>query len=110
MIIDVMYLKAVKRLVKYYWHNYRWLQNIIDVIEKAELCPRDLWKTLSFAQFHRQTQILILEILNVFLWLKLSSSLFLDKIKHFSKVSSGFIYTFYNPYLSPLTYDLLPNR
>jgi hypothetical protein len=28
------------------------------------------------------------------------------KIKHFSKVSSGFIYTFYNPYLSPITYDL----
>jgi len=27
----------------------------------------------------------------------------LDKIKHFSKVSSGFIYTLYNPYLSPTT-------
>ena len=36
-------------------------------------------------------------------WLKLSSSLVLDKIKHFSKVSSGFIYTLYNPYLSPTT-------
>ena len=34
----------------------------------------DLCKTSPFAQFLRQTQILILEILNVFLWLKSSSS------------------------------------
>ena len=33
---------------------------------------RDLCKTALFAQFLRQAQILILEILNVFLWLKLS--------------------------------------
>ena len=41
----------------------------------------------SFAQSLRQTQILILEILNVFLWLKFSPFLTLTKIEHFSKVS-----------------------
>ncbi|MBU4388046.1 MAG: hypothetical protein KKB23_00720, partial [Proteobacteria bacterium] len=40
-----------------------------------------------FAQFRRQTQILSLEILNVFLHLKFSPSLNLNKIEHFSKVS-----------------------
>jgi hypothetical protein len=34
-----------------------------------------------------QAQILILKILNVFLWLKFSPSLNLNKIEHFSKVS-----------------------
>jgi hypothetical protein len=55
---------------------------------------RDLCKTPSFARFLRQTQILILEILNVFLRLKFSSSpdygtcsLDSNKIEHFSKVS-----------------------
>ncbi|GMQ79670.1 MAG: hypothetical protein BMS9Abin03_097 [Thermodesulfobacteriota bacterium] len=38
-IIDVVCLKAVKLLLKYYCHNYRWIQNYIDVIKKAELCP-----------------------------------------------------------------------
>ena len=41
-IIDVLYLNAVKLLLKYYCYNYRWIQKIIDVIEKAELYPRDL--------------------------------------------------------------------
>ena len=48
---------------------------------------RDLCKTPPFAQFRRQAQILILKILNVFLWLKFSPSLNLNKIEHFSKVS-----------------------
>jgi hypothetical protein len=73
---------------------------------------RDLCKTPPFAQFRRlprgmrslflwgQAQILILKILNVFLWLKFSPSLALSprlnikygfnwagKIGHFSKVS-----------------------
>jgi hypothetical protein len=48
----------------------------------------DLCKTLPFAQFQRQTQILSLEILNVFLHLKFSPSLNLNKIEHFSKVST----------------------
>ncbi len=48
---------------------------------------RDLCKTSSFAQFRRQAQILILEILNVLLWLRFSPSLNLNKIEHFSKVS-----------------------
>ncbi len=45
---------------------------------KSVLTMRDLCKTPPFAQFRRQTQILILKILNVFLWLKFSSSLNLD--------------------------------
>ena len=42
---------------------------------------------LPFAQFRRQAQILILEILNVFLWLKFSPFLALNKIERFAKVS-----------------------
>jgi len=51
----------------------------------------DLCKTPPFAQFRRQAQILILKILNVFLWLKFSPSLDLNKIERFSKVSQGII-------------------
>jgi hypothetical protein len=58
-------------------------------LPESNLCAtRDLWKTSPFAQSQRQTQILILEILNVFLWLKFSFSLTLDEIEHFSKVSN----------------------
>jgi hypothetical protein len=69
-------------------------------IKKAQLflappSKRDLCKTPPFARFPRQTQILILEILNVFLRLKFSSSpddgtcsLNLNEIEHFSKVSA----------------------
>jgi len=39
------------------------------------------------AQYLRQAQILILEILNVFLWLKFSPSLILNKIEHFENAS-----------------------
>ena len=42
-----------------------------------------------FAQFPRHAQILILEILNVFLWLKFSRSLNLNKNSHFPKVLFG---------------------
>ncbi len=48
---------------------------------------RNFCKTPPFAQFQRQAQILSLEILNVFLRLKFSPSLNLNKIEHFSKVS-----------------------
>ena len=48
---------------------------------------RDLCITPPFARLLRQAQILILEILNVFLWLKLSPSLYLAKIGRSSKVS-----------------------
>ena len=41
-----------------------------------------------FAQFLRQSQIVILEILNVFMWLKFSPFLNLNKNEHFSKVST----------------------
>jgi len=51
------------------------------------MSKRDLCKTPPFAQFLRQAQILILKILNVFLWLKFLPSLALNKIEHFSKVS-----------------------
>ena len=44
------------------------------------------YKTSPFAQFLRQTQILILEILNVYLCLKSSSSLNLSKIGHFLRL------------------------
>ena len=48
---------------------------------------RNFCRTSSFSQFLRQTQILILEISNVFLWLKFSPSLNLNKIEHSAKVS-----------------------
>ncbi|MGA8178795.1 MAG: hypothetical protein WB792_01965, partial [Desulfobacterales bacterium] len=48
---------------------------------------RNLCKTLLFAQFLRQAQFLILKIRNVFLWLKISPSLNLNKNEHFPKVS-----------------------
>jgi hypothetical protein len=41
------------------------------------------FKTPQFAQSLRQAHILILEILNVFLWLKYSPSLTLNKLKRF---------------------------
>jgi hypothetical protein len=48
---------------------------------------RDLCKTPLFARFLHQAQILILEILNVFVWLKLSPSLNSNKNRCFAKVS-----------------------
>ncbi len=66
---------------------------ILEVIpEQKQRCirltiKRDLCKTPPFVQFLCQAQILILEILNVCLWLKFSPSLNLNKIEHFSKVS-----------------------
>jgi len=47
---------------------------------------------IFYNQFLRQAQILILKILNVFLWLKFSPSLLLNKIEHFSKVSGKITY------------------
>ena len=41
------------------------------------------FKTLHFDQYLRQTKILILEILNVFMWLKFLPSLILNKLKRF---------------------------
>jgi len=40
-----------------------------------------------FAQFPCKSQILIIKILNAFLWLKFSAFLNLNKNEHFSKVS-----------------------
>jgi len=48
---------------------------------------RDLCKMALFARFLRQAQILILEIFNIFLWLKFSPSLNSNKNYHFSKAS-----------------------
>ena len=45
------------------------------------------FKTSPFAQYLRQAKILILEILNVFLWFKFSPSLILNKIEHFETAS-----------------------
>jgi hypothetical protein len=50
---------------------------------------RNLYKTSPFAQSLRQTQILVLKILKVFLRLKSSPSSTLDKIERFVKVSPG---------------------
>ena len=44
-------------------------------------------KRPPFAQSLRCVQILILEIFNIFLWLKSSRALILNEIEHFSKVS-----------------------
>jgi len=49
---------------------------------KSPKC-RANFKTSHFTPFLCQTQILILEILNVFLWLKFSPSLILNKMKRF---------------------------
>jgi len=71
-------------------------KSMLNYVKKTWEKWRDLCKTSTFAQSLRQTQILVLEILNVFLWLKFSSFLTLNKIKHFSKVS----------WLGPLIPDL----
>ncbi len=46
------------------------------------------FKTSPFAQYLRQAQILIFEILHVFLWLKYSPSLILNEIEHFETAST----------------------
>ena len=71
-----------------------WRNRTFNLLIKSQvLCLVELtaqWdpcKTPPFAQFRRQAQILSLEILNVFLHLKFSPSLNLNKIERFSKVS-----------------------
>jgi len=73
-------------------HKVRFLTKPLKILLTAielvlVISKRDLCKTPPFSQFLRQAQILILKILNVFLWLKFSLSLALNKIGHFSKVS-----------------------
>jgi len=58
-----------------------------QVVKKNTILNRGNFKTSPFAQYLRQAQILILEILNVFLWLKFSPSLILIKIEHFETAS-----------------------
>ncbi|MBT8370164.1 MAG: hypothetical protein KJO34_04315 [Deltaproteobacteria bacterium] len=68
--------------------DYNQIQQLRGAFNGCSLFKiRDLCKTPLFTQFLRQAQILILEILNVFLWLKFSPSLHLSKNEHFSKVS-----------------------
>jgi len=55
-------------------------------LQNAPFCPISAKASLKC---QRQSQILSLEILNVFLHLKFSPSLNLNKIEHFSKVSQG---------------------
>ena len=57
------------------------------------------FKTSPFAQYLRQAQILILEILNVFLWLKFSPSLILNKIEHFETAS--LVLSYFSGYHAP---------
>jgi len=61
-----------------------------ETFEKRPLLPNSC---VPDERDFQQAQILILEILNVFLWLKFSPFLALNKIEHFSKVSlSGIIF------------------
>ena len=57
-------------------------------LQNAPFCPNSAVASLKCLC---QTQILILKILNVFLWLKFSPSLNLNKIEHFSKVSKSVV-------------------
>ncbi len=67
------------------FHVKRFSDGYIGWVESN---TRDLCKTPSFAHFLCLAQILILKILNIFLWLKFSPSLNLNKIEHFSRVST----------------------
>jgi len=58
------------------------------LLKRSTPMTRASFKTPPFAQSLRQAQILILEILHVFLWLKSSPSLTLDKIEHFETGSN----------------------
>ena len=86
-----------------------------DILRMVSYKDRDLRKTPLFSQFLRQAQILILEILNVFLpalwnakhiplgWVRFSPSLNLNKNEYFSKVSDrdirvGDVVVFHSPY------------
>ena len=65
-----------------------------DIVQKDQAVDRANFKTPPFVQSRRQTQILILEIPYVFLWLKFLPSLTLNKLKRFetgSFVLKGFL-------------------
>ena len=76
-----------RKVSKYHLVSYLLLIITRLGFAKKVMMIRDLCKTPPFAQFRRQAQILILKILNVFLWLKLSPFLVLNKIERFAKVS-----------------------
>ena len=66
------------------------IDDIIEAINKIWVLY--IWanfKTSPFVRYLRQAQILILEILLVFLWLKFSPSLISNKIEHFETASYG---------------------
>jgi hypothetical protein len=67
-------------------HRKSWVWKRVSWISFRDHC-----KTPLFARFLRQAQISILEILNVFLRLKLSPSLTSNKNVLFSKVSFHFL-------------------
>jgi hypothetical protein len=75
----------------FYFHDGQTADNVqalIKVLEALDIdLRRDLCITPPFARLLRQAQISILEILNAFLRLKVSPSLYLDKIGCSSKVS-----------------------
>jgi len=62
----------------------------IPPLDSSTILTRANFKTPDFGQYLRQTQILILKILNVFLWLKFSSSLLLTKLERFETTSLVF--------------------
>ena len=55
--------------------------------QNVPFCPISASPLSGIYASLRQAQILILEILNVFLWLKFSPSLILNKTKHFETAS-----------------------
>ena len=86
MVYKVVDARGVRILLRAHVKN---LQDGLNVKFFVMKTNRDLCKTPPFAQLLRQAQILILEIFNIFLRLKFSPSLYLNKIGHFSKVSNN---------------------
>ena len=66
------------------------------------------FKTPPFARSLRQAQILILEISNIFLWLKFSPFLISIKIEHFESGSTGCFLTRIALFLAPWDIQALP--
>jgi hypothetical protein len=58
--------------------------------QNVPFCPISASPLSGIYALLRQAQILILEILNVLLWLKFSASLILNKNEHFETASSDY--------------------
>jgi hypothetical protein len=88
--IDLLKKRITQRIVlRFAWECSNDTQ--VETFAKRPLLPNSCACPVECAALFLwgQTQILILKILNVFLRLKFSSFLDLNKIEHFSKVSNG---------------------